>query len=324
MSDLDIISWFEKSQDTLFVSKNDKHDLRVSDCTEHFTKTATLNEASVILGYPDEEGIKLNGGRLGAALAPIEIRRVLYKMTQSISSSKTLRLLDLGDLKNTNSLKENHERARKTVSELLKKEARVITLGGGHDYGFSDMAAFCEHTISQGLRPLVLNFDAHLDVRPDTLGFNSGTPFYRLLNEFHKQIDFYEIGIQDWCNSRDHLKWAKEKNAKIITLDDILNSGKSLLEFISAETFKVITPDHRLAVSIDIDGFKSSDAPGASQVFPTGIDANQFLILWQSLISLYKPTVVGIYEVSPPLDSSLKTTQLAALLIHQFLYRSIK
>ena len=29
----------------------------------------------ILTGYPDDEGIKLNGGRIGAALAPHEVRK---------------------------------------------------------------------------------------------------------------------------------------------------------------------------------------------------------------------------------------------------------
>ncbi|HLR26945.1 MAG TPA: hypothetical protein VK112_13855, partial [Fodinibius sp.] len=35
----------------------------------------------VLLGFPSDEGVKRNGGREGAAEAPDEIRKELYKMT---------------------------------------------------------------------------------------------------------------------------------------------------------------------------------------------------------------------------------------------------
>ena len=56
-------------------------------------KISTVEELNIvdafcILGYPDDEGIKLNGGRTGAALAPTAIRQFLYKMTPGLVQNK--------------------------------------------------------------------------------------------------------------------------------------------------------------------------------------------------------------------------------------------
>src|SRR5216684_4210530 len=38
---------------------------------------------AVLIGFPQDEGVRRNGGRTGAAAAPNEIRRWLYRLTPS-------------------------------------------------------------------------------------------------------------------------------------------------------------------------------------------------------------------------------------------------
>jgi formiminoglutamase len=316
--------WLKEVSKDLFFTKNDSADPRLGDLVQVPWDNSEFNKNSIcIVGYPDDEGIRLNGGRPGAALGPGAIRKALYKMTPSLSEPRNpVKLFDCGDVDlSKNSLEHRHENARKTVSSLLKKESRVITLGGGHDYGYPDMAAFCEYVIEQNSRPVVVNFDAHLDVRPvDKRGLNSGTPFYRLLSEFEGKVDFFEVGIQDWCNSREHLKWAKSKGAEILTLGEINSSGTTLGEVLQRRIFSKLNRNHRLALSVDIDGFTSAAAPGASQVFPVGLDAQQFLTVWQALHVQHRPQLASIYEVSPPFDPDESTARLAAILTHQMIF----
>jgi len=316
--------WEEVGKD-IFTSKNDPQDLRLGDLIKHLKNRNDLPDnpenAVVILGYPDDEGIQLNGGRPGAALGPQGIRRILYKMTPSLKHAQNLpQVFDLGNLKKEGALERRHEKAREEVTEILSKGLRVLTLGGGHDYGFPDMAAFCDVTLKNGKRPFIVNFDAHLDVRPDGKGPHSGTPFYRLLKEFSGRMDFFDVGIQDWCNSREHLRWAQEHGAQIISLEEILQCGKTLEEFLSQKILSQMTRGHRLAISVDIDGFESSSAPGASQVFPVGLNATLFLNFWKMALIRYRPSLAGFYEVSPPLDQDDRTSRLAAILLHQFIH----
>src|SRR5690606_15919871 len=124
-------------------------------------------------------------------------------------------------------------------------------------------------------KPLVINFDAHLDVRPLDRGLSSGTPFFRLLEDF-SDFDFLEVGVQSHCNSLHHKKWAKDKGAHILEFEDLLYSGQSqtvgVLKFI--EPF--IQNSRPTYLSIDIDGFSNAYAPGCSQAWATGFHPEDF------------------------------------------------
>ena len=241
-------------------------------------------------------------------------------MTPGLNSKFTPKIRDCGDIDVSVELSERHENAFKNAKNLLEKKARVLTFGGGHDYGFSDCSAFVEVVLKEGKRPLIINFDAHLDVRPDDKNQNSGTSFYRLLKKYSGKIDFFEVGIQDWCNSTQHYKWAVEHGAKIITLNEILASGRTLSDFLSEKIFSFAKRDHQVALSLDIDSLPSSAGPGASQVFPVGLDPLELLRFWKNISVQFKPRLAGIYEVSPPFDLDDRTSRLASLFAHQIIF----
>lgn len=301
----------------LFFSKNDPQDIRIGELATSADHNTVPPNSFSLIGYPDDEGIQLNGGRVGSAKAPDVVREYLYKMTPN---SNKLPLFDIGNLSHeTMTLPERHQLAQSVAYELQKKLIRTISIGGGHDYGYSDASAFVKAHMNSGLKPVVLNFDAHLDVRPTTKGFNSGTPFYRLLEEFSGQFEFAEIGIQPQCNSRHHIDWALSHKAQIFDLPQILNAG-GLVRLLKHSFFSNLKPETPVFISFDIDGLKSSEAPGCSQSWTTGLNLEDYLIFFNQLRKKSNIRGLGIYEVSPPLDIQNLTSKAAALLAYHFLF----
>ena len=331
---------FVPTSTSLFFGRGDKTDPRLGEIAKPATldtlaPRTTPDHKFAILGYPDDDGIALNGGRPGAKDAPPRIRHYLYKMTpppmlashvQDLEHG--LEIHDFGDLQcspasNSNALvgelEKRHQHARDAVTRLFKSGFKSITLGGGHDYGFPDAAAFCASCPS-GSRPLVINFDAHLDVRPTDKGFHSGTPFYRLLSEF-PEIDFLEIGLQAQCNSATHLKWALERGALVSFQEDRMASGESLTKVLHRFLGESALRARPTFLSVDIDGFSSAVAPGASQVWPTGFSAEEFFDALSWCLHRLDVRGIGIYEVSPKFDLDDRTSRLAALIAHRFMFQ---
>ena len=303
----------------LFFTKNDPADPRLGE----FAKNTELINSEFdfyILGYPDDEGIKNNGGRVGASSGPQLIRTALYKMTPSILNPVKKLLGDLGNLKTDIPLMQRHPEAQKIVFEVLKQNKKMITLGGGHDYGYPDAAAMVEYCLQNQLpAPLILNFDAHLDVRPFSDNkINSGTPFYRLLDQYSDHCHFIEIGIQNQCNSFEHLKWLQSKKGECIFFEDILEQGLEAL----LNPFLKKYSHHPIWISLDIDVFAQSDAPGCSQSWPVGLSAFEFMKTFKHLIKNHSVLGLGVYEVSPPLDVDSRTSKLAAQIIHSYIFES--
>lgn len=311
------MNWFQPIDRQLLFTKNDKEDPRLGECV-HLQEQHGLSYDIAIFGYADDEGISLNGGRPGARLAPTEIRRALYKMTPHLGVKTLPQILDKGDLDPAaGPLADRHEKGRSLARTMAQKNLPWISLGGGHDYGYCDSSGFLDVHADNAV---LLNFDAHMDVRSPEKGFNSGTPFHRVLNEFSGHVEFAEIGIQNQCNSRHHVQWAKDKGATVITLDQVQQDGllPSLQNFLRGKENK------KVFISLDIDAFTSTQAPGCSQSWTTGLELNNFLLSLSWLVENFRVRGLGIYEVSPPLDVDNQTSKLAALISHHFIFSLLK
>lgn len=300
----------------LFFSRHDSGDVRRGETVRTIN---SLDEAAsagfIIAGYPDDEGIRNNGGRAGASQGPTAIRSFLYRMTTAKSTC-----YDIGDLCVANArLPERHETARQSVSAALKSGHRWIGLGGGHDYAYADGAGFLDWSKSlDDVQPIIINFDAHLDVRPVSGEINSGTAFNRLTQ--HKQsYDFVQVGIQRQCNSEEHLNWSRGKNHIIITLDDYWNSHVSLDEYLIRQLGDLLINKRPCFLSVDADAFAWPYSIGTSQSWPTGLEPKEFWPCLEILLRRWDVRVLGIYETSPPLDFDFGTAKLAALIADTFL-----
>lgn len=301
----------QATDSSLFFSRQDPSDPRLGE----FAARASQVPGVAILGYADDEGIKLNGGRLGAAQAPPEIRRWLYRMTPH--PRRELRALhDLGDVTARGDLGARHEFARETVSTQLKQGHRVLGLGGGNDYSYADGMGFLDSVKDR--RPLIINVDAHLDVRESSRGLSSGTPFRRLL-ESGAEFDFLELGIQTQCNAKAHWDYVLEKGGRILSLEEI-HAAPSLTQVAVASLGGWLLKPRPTYLSIDIDAFAWPYAQGSSAAWPVGLDPQTFLPLLSLLLARLDVRVLGIYEVSPPLDQGGGTARLAAQLAHGFLH----
>jgi len=305
----------------LFFTKGDPEDIRLGELFKNYQNELTADDF-VVIGYPDDEGIRLNGGRVGAAQAPDKIRQFLYKMTPPENyylSAQRTQFVDFGNLEIKGDLGLRHENAKKALDLLHQNHTRIISFGGGHDYGYSDGASFIKKyfkTFSD--KPIIINFDAHLDVRKTTNGLNSGTPFFRLLQEFKNQFHLIEVGLQSQCNSVHHLRWAQDQGVETFFIEEIDRLGLDVLfKKSQLATAKKTTP---VFVSFDIDALSAAEAGGCSQAWATGLKTNDCIRFLNQLYNKTNVRQLGIYEVSPPLDRDFQTSKTAALLAHRFIF----
>lgn len=287
------------------------------DSTDHRLKdlfaTHSSNETLMtIMGYPDDQGIALNKGKIGAALAPEKIREVFQKMTPEAHWPKTPFLFDAGNItSNSQDLAAKQKvAAEKVQAHFQMSKSLLVTLGGGHDYGYPDGHGFLQHFEKGKVKPLIVNFDAHLDVRPTGAGPNSGTPFRQLIDQHKLEFDLIQVGIRPHCNSFEHRKWALDHKVQIVDRD-----SKDLLKALKAK----VKPNKSrpLFLSVDIDSFCSSLAPGCSASWAGGLQWSEFSNCLKWLNEAFALRSLGIYEVSPPLDINQATSKLAALIIYE-------
>lgn len=181
---------FEQTQPpdpVLFNGSHDPLDPRIGEmvkCGPEDYESAHV----VMLGCPEDEGVRRNLGRPGARRSPTEIRRALYRLSTN-SSIQAQNLFDLGDIIIKDTLEETHKVLRSVVSKILQTGKLLLVMGGRNDISYPDCAALAE--VKKDL--LVFNIDKHFDVRELTPR-NSGTSYRLLLekNLIHPE-KFYEL-----------------------------------------------------------------------------------------------------------------------------------
>lgn len=291
---------------SVFFHRNEAGDVRLGETALHSPED--FPEANIVLlGCPQDEGVRRNNGRPGAAKAPDAIRQCLYRLT----SPPNVRVFDLGNTILQSCLEETHRIHQQIVREILASGKQVLSLGGGNDISYPDCAALAE--IHPGY--LAFNIDAHLDVRENPAR-NSGTSYRMLLEEALLQpANFYEVGYQPFAVAKTHLDYLANKGAHAMSLPALRRSGvhsaiRKLLERQDAEA---------IFWGVDMDCVCAADAPGVSAPNPTGLTSGELCAIAELAGNDPRSHVFEVTETNPDFDLDNRTARLAAVAIFHFL-----
>ncbi|MCH7947594.1 MAG: formimidoylglutamase [candidate division Zixibacteria bacterium] len=264
----------------------------------------------IIIGCPQDEGVRRNNGRVGAAAAPDKIRQLLYQLT-SPPELTTGRVVDLGNIKIADTLEETHEIQAKVVAEIIGDKKRLIVLGGGNDISYPDCLGLSK--VHKSI--LALNIDSHFDVRENEVR-NSGTPYRQLLEEnIIRPENFFELAIQPFANSEIYWQYLKSKGVSIHTLEQLRQQGiektlRSILDKNKADA---------IFWGFDIDSVRSADAPGVSASYSTGLTSEEILSIAAIAGRDARSKILEISEVNPTYDIDNRTAKLAAQIVIRYL-----
>ena len=250
-----------------------------------------------LIGLPDDTGVSLNNGRPGAKDGPSAFRASLAAMGVANPADWSWpTIFDAGDVEVIpGDLHATHDRITEAVESLLELNLFPIAIGGGHDLTFPFVRA-----VANKFGPMNgVYFDPHLDVR-ETDG--SGMPFRRLIET--KAANALRIhGFDTMSNSVEHVEWFQAHGGRIDTTT--LPSDP----WPKVDTF----------VSLDLDVFDASYAPGVSAMNPAGATPADIARWVHSAGANPDVRCFDIMELSPPHDQSNRTARLAARMFLTFL-----
>ena len=312
----------EKADRDLFYSRNDPKDRRLGELVHRGKMSSVRDSDVVIIGVPEDRGILANKGRAGAAKGPDDVRRRLYKLTPGFNMDlDRIRVIDAGNISTKGlTLEEVHLALQEAVSDAVSRGGIPLVIGGGHDLTYPGLAGLVRGAGLKKDSLGLINVDSHLDVRTDESGINSGTSFYRALTQLpNKALSgsaFVEFGIQELYNSPYYYNWVKKQGGSVFTLKEV--SERVMESFIQALSI-VSKKGRTVALSLDIDAVRSTEAPGASASNPSGLKAPELDKI--AYLAGRSPQIryLDIMEVSPPLDQDHRTASLAASSIFWFL-----
>ncbi len=252
-----------------------------------------------LLGIPfDEHSSFLSG----AALAPRRIREVLHSGETNLSSElgpdlgPERCLMDLGDL----SLERGNGaliQIEDTITALLKRGARVLSLGGDHALTLPVLRAYARRY--EGLN--LLHLDAHPDLYDEFEGdrHSHACSFARILEE-GLVARLVQVGIRAM---NDHQRAQAERWG--VTVVDMMQWEPAFQVHFDGPTY----------VSLDLDVLDPAFAPGVSHHEPGGLSTRDVLRLLQGL----QAPIVGadLVELNPERDLVDMTAMVAAKLVKE-------
>ncbi|OAI48066.1 hypothetical protein AYO44_01295 [Planctomycetaceae bacterium SCGC AG-212-F19] len=275
---------------------------------------------AVIVGFPQDEGVRRNGGRVGAAEAPREIRRWLYRLTpwdpDSDMNLAAVPPLDIGDMRVSADLEATQESLGEVIGELLRAGVVPIVLGGGHETAYGHYLGY----VRAGIRAGVINIDAHLDVRPliDGKG-HSGSPFRQMLEHPTQPLlgRYSCLGAQPGSISEDHYRFALKQRCRIQFVD----AGWQLNEAVVKEEEDWLLDRGATGImfSIDADAFGAADVPGVSAVNPSGLPGRYGMDSAHAAGKSLHVRSFELVEIDPRFDRDGQSARWAARVVWNFL-----
>jgi len=219
-------------------------------------------------------------------------------------------MVDIGDadIVHTDTEK-SHANTETAVRAILKAGAMPVILGGDHAIHAPCMAAFSEQ------EPLhIIHFDAHLDFVDERHGVRYGHGnALRRSSEMPWVTGMTQLGIRNVSSSnKSDYDDARTAGSDILSVRDVRRLGPD-------GTLARIPEAKRFYVTIDIDGFDPSIAPGTGTPSHGGFSYYEVLEILQGLVKKGEVVGMDIVEVAPDYDQSGITAMLAAQVILNFL-----
>ena len=289
-------------------------------CTSIASLEKVAGRSYVLLGYACDEGVRRNLGRVGASQGPAAIRTQLAKLASHIGPFT--QFYDVGDIACEGSdLESVQEELSRAVHNVLVQGAFPVLLGGGHDIAFGHYQGIRKFLQDRGTGAHlgIINLDAHFDLRVFEGKSTSGTPFHQIAQlckaggtPFH----YCCLGIQRLSNIAELYHTANELGVQFLESTDF-HQGKIDRVIQTLQSFSAQV-DY-LYLTIDMDGFSASHAPGVSAPSPLGFEPRMALEVIRFLVKTGKLISMDIAELNPGYDVDDRTARLSAQLVGQAL-----
>ena len=278
----------------------------------------TIDADVAILGAPFDAGTQF---RAGARFGPRGVREASTLFSFGHAGAydheddatylpESVRIIDMGDadIIHTDTVN-SHANIEYGVRKALAAGALPVTIGGDHSINIPCVNAFDD----QG-PILILQIDAHLDFVDERHGVRNGhgNPMRRAAEKPYV-TGLTQLGIRNVSSTaREGYEAARAMGSDILSVRQIRALGV-------ATVAERVPKGARLYVTIDIDAFCPSIAPGTGTPSHGGFLYYEVLELLQAVAKTHEIIGIDLVEVAPDYDHSGSTTVLAAQLLMNFL-----
>lgn len=292
-----------------------------------------VNPEDLVAGKVDVAFVGLpldfNSVRRGAAMGPQALRTAevllhwrsdgeaqFHHTDTMIDPLAILNVVDYGDLPiEPFSLERSIGYAIPHIREAAKTGVTLLICGGSHSVPYPAIRGITEATGGKGTVG-VIHFDAHQDAAPYGFGHPAhyGTFIRSLVDDnLVEGKHIIQVGMRGPVNAKSGLDFQREAGIKTYYMAEIRKRGfeavaKDILAQLNEEDF----PD-KLYISIDLDFYDASVAPGTSAPEPGGVMPVDFFPLLRAMCISKHIVGVDLVEVAPMNDNRSGTTMLLGL-----------
>ena len=219
---------------------------------------------------------------------------------------ESVRIVDIGDadIIHTDTMA-SHRNIEAGVRAILGAGALPVTIGGDHSVNIP-----CINAFDGGGDIHILQIDAHLDFVDERHGvrFGHGNPMRRAAEKSYV-TGLTQVGIRNVSSTaKEGYEDARKMGSDIVSVRQMRTLGVEGL-------MKRIPKDARLYVTIDIDAFCPSIAPGTGTPSHGGFLYYEVLELLQAAAQRHEICGIDLVEVAPDYDPTGSTAILAAQLL---------
>ncbi|MBP8218421.1 MAG: formimidoylglutamase [Aeromonas sp.] len=286
--------------------------LRWHDKVQPWTAGAQEAAGVVLFGFACDEGVRRNKGRIGAAGAPLVVRKLLANTAWHLSRP----VYDGGDVSCPDGdLDAAHGRLAERVAAALNLGHFPLVLGGGHEVAFGSWSGLNRHLGGSG-KIGIINFDAHFDLRMKLELASSGTPFFQIAEQCAAEgtpFHYACLGVAETANTQALFARADELGVWYVK-DEAMNE-RALPTLQSGLDAFIADCDH-LYLTIDLDVLPGAVMPGVSAPAARGVELAVIEPLIAHIRACGKLRLADLAEYNPTLDQDNRSARVAARLVH--------
>jgi formiminoglutamase len=267
---------------------------------------------AIILGVPLAK-FSLSGARCD--LFPAALRAVLWNFSTYLGTHDVelddLMASDEGDLIFERLGKDRLLTRIRTTCEQLRDGPPVALIGGDNSITAPAMIGLV------GAGGGLITFDAHHDLRDyQRDGVSNGSPVRMLLDDGVAGERIWQIGIQDFANSKSYAELAESSGITVIPAQEMLSRD---IKEVVQEALQELSQTDGIYVDMDMDVLERALAPGAPASQPGGLTPED--LAEAAFLCGTDENVKGldIVEVDPDRDVGGSTVRAGALIFLSYL-----
>lgn len=258
-------------------------------------------EADIILiGNNEDRGNTKDTDMRGAADA---IRQQLYELSLPYDS---LKIADLGNLKEKDSLEAYYEMFAYVLKTLLESGKRVLILGGDQSISYGQYLAYED----MGKEIEYVHINSNFSLEDSDIQLNNRSFNHKIfLHKPNILFNYTNLGYQRYFVKESEINTLKSLNFFALRYGNVFGKPESSEPFLRMADM----------LSFNFSAVRSSEAPGASHPSPGGFSAMEMCQIARYAGLGYQLNSFSLSELVPSRDLQNQTAMLGAMMCWYFM-----